>query len=576
MGRASRARRDGAGLPRKRTGRSQEPREHPPGYGLSRLARTNAPGRLSLAGAYAFGYGALGMAQLDDDEPDWYNDVDPLDALFLGTAFPQRFRDAAEFGNARTAWLRLMRTTPYWAGIQKLVAEAVSISEELSLPIDEGQTMLCLADRLEDLGLDQRKLPAALLPANALANGRFLGIRPDEIHFTEPTPDAKEQARRLFASLDADIEHDDTCGDALREGLSMLARAGLPVEQEAAILLVALYTALVANDGEHLSDAGEHAEAWALGLAEDSPLVPVVDTMMVAANKAIEPEEAVAHLYMLPTFSEKVSSQDRRWHSAPGTDFVPLAFELGIKHITAREGKTVRMPAAITPMVGGLTRRFEEHFGRPPGPEDPLFFDPDQDEPTPMSLLDIERHQIDMLEAAGFHPAWLYACQQTQGLMPMPDGDYATAQDEAEWHEAVERYLRLHPDSDFDEDIEFQRLRNMAAISVLTSAVHDSDVASSILNQLEVFARGAVTDGSIDAVAEFAEGNLPQFAEAIRNEPGGLDRTVELARAWSGLDMAERVRQAATAPAAPPARIDVAAAFVIIAATLSALTRPAD
>lgn len=38
---------------------------------LQRLVRLNPPGRISLAGAYALGYGALGVAQLEEEGPDW-------------------------------------------------------------------------------------------------------------------------------------------------------------------------------------------------------------------------------------------------------------------------------------------------------------------------------------------------------------------------------------------------------------------------------------------------------------------------------------------------------------------------
>jgi hypothetical protein len=36
---------------------------------LARLVRTNQPGKVSLAGAYAFGYGAIGLARQEGDQP---------------------------------------------------------------------------------------------------------------------------------------------------------------------------------------------------------------------------------------------------------------------------------------------------------------------------------------------------------------------------------------------------------------------------------------------------------------------------------------------------------------------------
>jgi hypothetical protein len=50
----------------------------------------NQPGKVSLAGACAFGYAAIGLAQQEGVQPGWWDDMGPLDALFLGTIWPQR------------------------------------------------------------------------------------------------------------------------------------------------------------------------------------------------------------------------------------------------------------------------------------------------------------------------------------------------------------------------------------------------------------------------------------------------------------------------------------------------------
>jgi hypothetical protein len=76
----------------------------------------------SLAGAYALGYAALGMAQQQGDEPEWYHELDPLDTLFLGSAWPQGFRDGYEFANARTAWLKAAARHGLLAGNRALRA----------------------------------------------------------------------------------------------------------------------------------------------------------------------------------------------------------------------------------------------------------------------------------------------------------------------------------------------------------------------------------------------------------------------------------------------------------------------
>src|SRR6266511_1531160 len=258
---------------------------------MARLLRGNRPGRVSLAGAYALGYGALGMAQHDDDGPDWFHELDPLDTLFLGTAFPGEFHDEYEFGNARTAWLRQMRTTAHWRGIERFVAEVVQASQDHQMPVDEGELMLLVAGRLEAAGLDQRKLPATLLPGTALADARFL---------RGPDP---------------------------------------------AILLIALYLALVAADSEQLSDAPPRAEAWALGLAEDSPLVPAVDVLLLAADRGLDVDATLGHLFAVPAFTQPVPDGDRRFTSAPGGALTDVAFELGFRQVDTRDATVLAMDA---------------------------------------------------------------------------------------------------------------------------------------------------------------------------------------------------------------------------------------
>jgi hypothetical protein len=58
-------------------------------------------------------------------------------------------------------------------------------------------------------------------------------------------------------------------------------------------------------------------------------------------------------------------------------------------------------------------RAFRAKFGRDPGPDDPLFFDPDADEPRPLNRATIEAGMVDAMERAGISPAQIYAFQQT-------------------------------------------------------------------------------------------------------------------------------------------------------------------
>lgn len=126
---------------------------------VARLVRFNEPGRMSLAGAYALGYGALVMAQIEEDGPDWYDLIDPLDALVLGTAFPKRFASMYEFANARDRWLELLKGTVHGKGIDDFVRLCLRTGDEFRRPVDDGDLMLVIAGRVENARLDQRKLP---------------------------------------------------------------------------------------------------------------------------------------------------------------------------------------------------------------------------------------------------------------------------------------------------------------------------------------------------------------------------------------------------------------------------------
>ena len=72
----------------------------------------------------------------------------------------------------------------------------------------------------------------------------------------------------------------------------------------------------------------------------------------------------------------------------------------------------------MTPRVQELMKRqleaFRKKFGREPGPNDPVFFDPDADEPTPMR--DMQEQILAAMEKANLPPEFAYAYRKT-GLL---------------------------------------------------------------------------------------------------------------------------------------------------------------
>ncbi|MFE7589297.1 hypothetical protein ACFU6K_07835 [Kitasatospora sp. NPDC057512] len=505
---------------------------------LARLLRSSPPGRLSLAGAYAVGYATLGHAQLEGTEPTWYQEIDPLDALYLGTAFPGRFRDEFEFANSRDAWLRLLRGTVHEKGIQRFVREAVSASEESGLPVDDGEQMLALTGRLEAVGLDQRRLPRHLLPGDTLQNSRAVWGPPRDLLLPDPPKGAKHRVQRFWQEPTPTAPVGDTPEAVLRKGLHRFASAGLPVREEAGVMLPALYAALLVKPGEHLEETGTHARAWALSMNDESPLVPVLDILLAAPELGLSVNKTLKCLYAVPAFTEPIPSADLVWTSSPGLALPRMAFELGIPEVstlnavltpdlldwagtrarmrlsaagrradtdtleadstTATEGgaeesevewterrqavldrirrKSGRAVSTSRPSDRAVERvwngdgssvlriaadsrqgremqeslekqfaAFREKFGREPEPHDPIFFDPDADEPVPLSRGSFDsmmQDAVDAASAAGIDPAFVHAWQEVGYVVTTETLDMFTTAEVIAYRRAVERHRR--------------------------------------------------------------------------------------------------------------------------------------
>jgi len=108
---------------------------------------------------------------------------------------------------------------------------------------------------------------------------------------------------------------------------------------------------------------------------------------------------------------------------------------------------------------------FEERFGRPPGPDDPLLFDPDLDIPTAITPVKMEAAMTDVLTRAGIDPAFIYAHQHTGLLLTEENVDLVSDADRQEWADAIDRYHRAHPQPVDDDDIRAE-IRQLCAMMV--------------------------------------------------------------------------------------------------------------
>jgi integrase len=99
-----------------------------------------------------------------------------------------------------------------------------------------------------------------------------------------------------------------------------------------------------------------------------------------------------------------------------------------------RKTRIVHLDPETASELQRLKHEFKRKFGRDPGPDDPLFFDPDSDEPKPISADVMTREIAAAMIRANIEPAKIYAFQKTGRL------SFSSPEDEAEWNAAVEEY----------------------------------------------------------------------------------------------------------------------------------------
>ena len=108
-----------------------------------------------------------------------------------------------------------------------------------------------------------------------------------------------------------------------------------------------------------------------------------------------------------------------------------------------RASRPVELPAELATLLDEQRVAFRAQFGRDPGPDDLLIFDPDAPEPRPLSAEAVERAAGDAAVAAGIRPEFAYAIQKTGMLVSEENHHLFSADDLAEWQAALEEGRRL-------------------------------------------------------------------------------------------------------------------------------------
>jgi len=88
--------------------------------------------------------------------------------------------------------------------------------------------------------------------------------------------------------------------------------------------------------------------------------------------------------------------------------------------------------------------RFVAKFGRPPGPDDPLFFDPSANEPRRAIDEVLDQQLLEAMHKAGVRQEMIYAYQKTGRIVTDDNRKYLTKAQLKEWTDAVDEWRRAH------------------------------------------------------------------------------------------------------------------------------------
>jgi hypothetical protein len=107
------------------------------------------------------------------------------------------------------------------------------------------------------------------------------------------------------------------------------------------------------------------------------------------------------------------------------------------------------VPIEIRATLEQLRQRFRQKFGRDPGPNDPVFFDPDSEAPVPLrpeALNQLwERFADTLLSSEEITPEIAYAMKKTGLLVTQQNEPLLTEVQRKAWRDALHEYMSAHP-----------------------------------------------------------------------------------------------------------------------------------
>jgi hypothetical protein len=107
------------------------------------------------------------------------------------------------------------------------------------------------------------------------------------------------------------------------------------------------------------------------------------------------------------------------------------------------KSRTVEVGPEGVAIIREQVRLFRQKFGREMGPEDPIFFDPDADEPRRMDADTGRDATIKAMADAGISPELIYAYRKTGLLVSDENYGKLSPEDREDWHAVIDEYRQL-------------------------------------------------------------------------------------------------------------------------------------
>ena len=105
--------------------------------------------------------------------------------------------------------------------------------------------------------------------------------------------------------------------------------------------------------------------------------------------------------------------------------------------------KPLKLSAEAAQLIELQREAFIQKFGREPRPEDPIFFDPDADEPRPDSMQKYVGTVVSAMEKAGIDAALIYAYKKTGRIVTERNLELLTEEELKEWKKTVDDYRTM-------------------------------------------------------------------------------------------------------------------------------------